>query len=267
MLTVHDESVPLTKQYQDISSLKRKGETIDGILGGCLKVIQKEKGYRFSIDAYLLAHFVRLKKNERVLDMGTGSGIISMIVAHRWSCGKVIGIDIEEEMVDMAQRSVVLNNLCNRVEIRQGNIRAIETLFDPQSLDVVIFNPPYRKLKTGRTNPDYQKSVARHEIKGSLSDFLAASGYVLKMSGRAYIIYPASRMVELMFRMRDSCVEPKRMQMVHSQDRSRGEFVLVEGVKGGKEELEILPPLSIYTGNGVYSEAMTRLFREISECH
>lgn len=265
MFSVHEESALLEKGCQDVPFLKREEETIDEILGGQIKVIQKSSGYRHSVDAYLLAHFVYLKKYDHVLDMGTGSGVISLIVARRFLCKKVVGVEIQEEMVDMAKRSVALNDLGNMVDIRQGDIRAIETLFDPQSFDVVIFNPPYRKLKSGRINPDYQKSVARHEIKSSLNDFLTASKYVLKTSGRVYIIYPASRMVELMHQMRNNSIEPKKLKMVHSYDHSRGEFVLVEGIKMGREELEVLPPFFIYNENGSYTEAMNRLFRELSE--
>ena len=157
-----------------------KGETVDGILGGQLRIIQKEKGYRFSLDALLLAHFVRLKEEEHVLDMGAGNGIISLILARRWECGKIVGVEIQEELVDMAKRSVEMNNLEDKVSIRQGDIRKIESLFDSQSFDAVILNPPYRRRSSGRINPDYQKAVARHEIKGSLNDFLRAVGYVLK---------------------------------------------------------------------------------------
>jgi tRNA1Val (adenine37-N6)-methyltransferase len=267
MSNLHDESMPLKTDHKDVSSLKREGETVDDVFGGQIKIIQKERGYRFSIDAYLLAHFVCLKKNDRVLDMGTGSGVISIIVAHRWPYVKVVGVDVQEDMVDMAQRSVDLNDLCDRIEIRWVNVRETESFFDHQSFDVAIFNPPYRKLKSGRMNRDYQKSVARHEIEGSLRDFLAASAFVLKPSGRVYIIYPASRTVELICQMRHASIEPKRMKIVHSHERFRGEFVLVEGIKAGREELEILPPLFIYMGNGAYSEAMTRLFRELSECN
>lgn len=264
MLAIQGESATIVREGREDSSLIREGETIDTLPGGRFKVIQKAKGYRFSIDAYLLAHFVNLRQHECALDMGTGSGVISIIVATSRPCAKLVALDVQDEMVEMARRSVALNGLENKVDVRHGDIRTIETLFDRQSFDVAIVNPPYRKLKTGRMNPDYQKSVARHEIKGSLNDFLKASVYVLKNSGRVYIIYPASRMVELIFRMRAASVEPKRLQPVYSHDRSRGEFILVEGIKGGKEEMEVLPPLFIYTEEGVYSETMNRLFREIS---
>ncbi|MEN6321469.1 MAG: methyltransferase domain-containing protein [Syntrophaceae bacterium] len=240
-------------------------ETIDEILGGRLRIVQKKKGYRFSLDAFLLAHFIRLKKDDHIIDLGTGSGVIAIIMGTRKECGRVVGIDVQEEMVDMAKRSVAVNTLSGKVEIRQGDVKQIEQLFPSLSFDVAIFNPPYRKLKSGRINPDNQKSIARHEIKGTLNDFLHASVYVLKKNGRVYIIYPATRMVELLSSMKATGIEPKRMQIVHSYTVSRGEFVLVEGIKGGREELEVVPPMFVYTDGGNYTDAMSSVFRELSD--
>jgi tRNA1Val (adenine37-N6)-methyltransferase len=259
-----DKGNPPEKRHENIFSLKQGDESIDTVLKGHLKVIQKVKGYRFSIDAYLLSRLVHLNQNDHVLDMGTGSAVIAMILASRWARVKIIGLDVQEELVDMARRSVAMNNLENKIDIRQGDIRTIETLFDRGSFDAVVINPPYRKLKSGRVNPAYQKSVARHEIKGSLGDFLKAARYVLKASGRVFIIYPATRVVELICQMRNMSIEPKRLQVVYSHDRSHGEFVLLEGIKGGKEEIQISPPLFIYAGNGSYTEEMACLFRELS---
>lgn len=255
----------MKKTGVEVSSLRRKGETVDELLGGRIKIFQKEKGYRFSLDVLLIAHFVHLKRGDHIVDLGTGSGVIAMIMAGRRECSKVIGVDIQEEFVDMAKRSVECNNLQEKVDIRMGDIRTIETLFDGNSFDVSIFNPPYRKLKSGRINPSNQKSIARHEIKGTLHDFLRAAAYVLKKSGRAYIIYPATRMVELLSSMRTAGIEPKRMRLVHSHSDSRGEFVLVEGKKGGREELEVLPPLVVYDIASEYTEAMNGIFRELSD--
>lgn len=256
----------MKKRSAEVSSLQREGETVDELLGGRIKIFQKEKGYRFSLDALLISHFARLKKDDCVIDLGTGSGVIAMIMAMRKGSGKVIGVDIQEEFVDMAKRSVRLNNLQEKVDIRLGDIRKIGTLFNENSCDVSICNPPYRKLKSGRINPDNQKSFARHEIKGSLYDFLRAAAYVLKKTGRAYIIYPATRMVELISSMRTVGIEPKRMRVVHSHGESRGEFILVEGKKGGREELEILPPLIVYAHANEYTDAMKSIFRELSDC-
>jgi len=255
----------MKKNGPRVSMLRREGETVDELLGRRVKILQKEKGYRFSVDALLLAHFVRVKKGDLIVDLGTGSGVIAITVAQRKECGHVIAVDIQQELVDMARRSVILNNLEEKVDIRHGDIREIETLFRPRSFDVSIFNPPYRKASSGKLNPDAEKSVARHEIKGTMHDFLKASVYLLRKSGRAYIIYPATRMVELLSSMRTAGVEPKRMRIVHSLNVSRGEFVLVEGIKNGREELEVLPPLIIYSEDGRYTEEMNSVFREISD--
>lgn len=254
----------MKKTGPDLSALRKNGETIDEISGSRLRIFQKEKGYRFSIDALLLAQFVHLKKGDHIIDLGTGSGVIAVIMAQRKECGRVVGVDIQEELIDMAKRSVLLNNLEEKLVICRGDIRNIEALFDSKSFNVAVFNPPYRKLKSGRINPDDQKSIARHEIKATLQDFLNAAGYVLKRSGRAYIIYPATRMVDLLSSMRISGIEPKRMRIVHSHDDSSAEFVLVEGIKSGREELEVMPPLFIYSEGGEYTEEMTCIFRELS---
>ncbi|MGZ6292926.1 MAG: tRNA1(Val) (adenine(37)-N6)-methyltransferase [Syntrophales bacterium] len=254
----------MKKNDQRLSMLRRDGESVDELLGRRVKIFQKEKGYRFSVDALLLAHFVRVKKGDLIADLGTGSGVIAIIVAQRKECGSVVAVDIQEELVDMARRSVMLNDLQEKVNICHGDVRRIETLFKPGSFDVSIFNPPYRELSSGKLNLNAERSVARHEIKGTLHDFLKASTYLLKKSGRVYIIYPATRMVGLLSSMRTAGMEPKRLRIVHSHASSRGEFVLAEGVKNGREQLAVLPPLIVYSEAGQYTGAMKAVFRELS---
>ncbi len=241
-----------------------EGETVDEILGGRLRIIQKKNAYRFSLDALLLAHFVLLKEGDDLIDLGTGSGVIALILAGRYRCGRVLGIDIQEECVAMARRSVALNGLDGRVEILRGDVRHPECFCEPLSFDVAAFNPPYRRLRSGRMNPDPGKAVARHEIAGAAGDFLAASGYLLREKGRVHVIYPATRMAELIFRMRASGIEPKRLMMVHSHSGGKAAFVLVEGVKGGGEGLAVLPPLFIHETTGGYTGAMAAVFRDLS---
>ena len=227
-------------------SRRRTEETVDEILGGRLRIIQKKTGYRFSLDALLLAHFAGLREGDDLIDLGTGSGIVALILAGRYRCGRVLGIEIQEELVTMAKRSVVMNGLDRRVEIRQGDVRRPESLCEPQSFDAAVFNPPYRRLRSGRMNLDPEKTVARHEIVGTAADFLAAAGHALREGGRVYTIYPATRMVELLFRMRVCRIEPKRLRIVHSRPDGVGKFALVEGVKGAGEELVVLSPLFVY---------------------
>ena len=240
------------------------GETVDAILDGRLRIIQKKKGYRFSLDALLLAHFAALREGDDLIDLGTGGGIIALILAQRFCCGRVLGIDIQEELAAMAKRSVILNNLEGYVEIRRGDVRCPETFCGPQSFSAAVFNPPYRRLRSGRMNPDSEKAVARHEIAGTAADFLAAAVYALRPGGRVYVIYPAARMVELLARMRERRVEPKRLRLVHSRHGGSGAFVLLEGVKGGREELKVLPPLFIHEDAGGYTPEMTEIFRDLS---
>jgi tRNA1Val (adenine37-N6)-methyltransferase len=245
----------------------RDGETVDAILDGRLRIIQKKKGYRFSLDALLLAHFAALREGDDLIDLGTGSGIIALILAQRFLCGRVLGIDIQEELAAMAKRSVVLNGLEGCVEIRIGDVRRPETLCGPQSFSVAVFNPPYRRLRSGRMNPDPGKALARHEISGTAADFLAAAVHALRPEGRVFAIYPATRMVELLMRMRERRIEPKRLRLVHSSHDSSAAFVLLEGVKGGREGLKVLPPLFIHEEAGGYTPEMMQIFSDLSAFH
>jgi len=247
----------------DREPLLRDDETLDEILGGRLRVLQKKSGYRFSIDAVLLAHFAAAGQGAAWVRSGNGSGVLAMIVAQRDPLARVLGVDIREECVEMADRSVRINGLEGRVEIRLGDTRQPEAIAPPRSFDAALFNPPYRRLRSGRMNPDPARASARHEIAGTVGDFLGAAAHLLREGGRAFAIWPASRAVELLVRMRDGRIEPKRIRMVHSRPGGRGEFLLVEGRKGGGEELAVLPPLFIYGREGGYTSQMSAIFRDL----
>ncbi len=243
----------------------RDDETLDDILGGRRRILQKAKGYRYSLDALLLARFVSLKGREAICDLGTGSGIIPIILADRWPDVRITGVEIQEELAEMASRSVALGGLASRITVMHGDVRRPEALFAPRSYDVVTANPPYRRQGSGRINPLAEKALARHEILGSAASFLAAAAYALKTGGRVFLIYPASRLVELLTRMRRLRLEPKRLQIVYATKTSGGTFVLVEGIKEGGEELAILPPFSVYEeGGGETTAAMRRLMDDLS---
>jgi tRNA1Val (adenine37-N6)-methyltransferase len=178
-------------------------------------------------DALLLAHFAAVGEGEACIELGTGSGVVACILATRYGCKRVLGIDIQEEFVAMAKRSIVMNGLAGCVEARHGDVRRPESLCAAQSFDAVVFNPPYRRLRSGRINPDAGKAMARHEITGSAGDFCAAAAHALRHGGRACAIYPATRAVELISRMRTCRLEPKRMRLVHSSPGGVGQFVLL----------------------------------------
>jgi len=245
--------------------LQREDETLDELFGGRLRILQKKRGYRFSIDAILLADFVRLKRSETVIDLGAGSGVITIVLARRFPrSGRIVGLELQGQLADMARRSVEVNRLEERIDILQGDIRDVRTSLAAESFDVAVFNPPYRKAGSGRINPDEERALARHEIWGGAADFLAASARLLKDGGRVYLIYPAKRMVEVLHRMHALHLEPKKLRIVYSRASSEGDFILVEGLKGGGEELKVLPPLYIYGEKGIYSGEMKDIFNALS---
>ena len=246
-------------------SLIRDDETLESLFGGRLKILQKKKGYRYTIDSVLLAHFVEPKKKDRILELGAGSGVISLLLAFRHPGVHVTGLELQADLADMAGRSVSINGLEERVKMIRGDARKVAEFLETRSHDVAVFNPPYRKMGSGQVNPAMEKALARHEIAGSIADFLKAASHALEPGGRVCMIYPSSRMVEAIHRMRAGKMEPKRLRMVHSRPGSRGDFVLVEGVKGGGEELAVLPPLFIYKKGEGYSEELEALFRNLSD--
>ena len=231
-------------------------ETLDEILDGRLRIFQKKNGYRFSLDAILLADFVSLQKKSRAIDIGTGSGIIPLILALRYPHSHWVGLEIQESPGLLAQKNVTHNNLDERIKIIRGDARLYKKLFNAHDFDAVTFNPPYRKINSGRINPGEEKAISRHEIKGSLKVFLEAAKYLLRPAGKVFTIYPAKRLAELVSLFRENSIEPKRMKLVYSSTETNAEFVLVEGLAGGKEELKIEPPLYIYDKNKDYTPQM-----------
>ncbi len=246
--------------------MKRSGfsrdETLDAFFQGKLKIIQRKRGYRFSIDAVLLAHFVEIGGGEKIADLGTGNGVIPLILACLHPSVRVVGLELQEEMTKRAQRSVDLNRLGEKVKILQGDVRSIKEIFSPRSFAAVVCNPPYRGPASGRINPDPEKRIARHEVQGRLLDFVRAGSYLLQQGGRMALIYPATRMVDLLQTMRGEDIEPKRLRLVHSFEEDMATLVLAEGVKGSGSELKVMPPLVVYTKERKYTAEMKAILGE-----
>ena len=190
--------------------------------------------------------------------------MILLIAAKRFPGAGGVGLEIQEDLAALASKNVQINHLENRVDIIHSSAQNVKNIFVERSFNSVIFNPPYRKLNSGRTNPLEEKAIARHEIKGSLKDFLQAAKYLLKPAGTVFTIYPAKRLVELMCLFRENGIEPKRMKLIFSDTSSDAEFALVEGKKGSREELKLEPSLIIYDRNRKYSTAMNDIFNELS---
>jgi tRNA1Val (adenine37-N6)-methyltransferase len=239
-------------------------ETLDNILNGSFRLYQNKKGYRFSLDSLLLAHFVSLKNIKNVIELGCGNGVVTLILARVFSNVNFTCVEIQEDLADLAKKNVHINSLENNVTILKADASKIKNYFPPQSNDAIYFNPPYRKLNSGRINPDSERAIARHEIKGSLTTFLKAAQYLLKPSGKLFAIYPAKRMVELISRLRENNIEPKRMKLVFSDYSSSAEFVLMEARKESREELRIEQSLYIYQDENIYTPEMKAIYRELS---
>jgi len=251
-------------RYDDAAAtvLPTGDRTLDALFNGQLRILQSRKGYRFSLDAVLLATFASPRGAEKVVDLGAGSGVISLILAKLHPSLAVTGLEIQEAMVTCAQKSACLNQLESRVTILQCDVRKIAKVLPPGGADLVVCNPPYRKPTSGRISPNTEKQIARHEIKASLGDFLRAGAYLLGVNGRMAVIYPAVRTVDLLGTMREANIEPKRLRMVHSYPGAEASLVLVEGAKGGRSGMKILAPLIIYEKGKQYSAEVASILAE-----
>ena len=242
-------------RYDDAAAtvLPTADRTLDALFNGQLRILQSRKGYRFSLDAVLLATFAAPRGAEKVVDLGAGSGVVSLILAKLHPNLAVTALEIQETMVTCAQKSARLNRLASRVTILQCDVRRIARVLPPGGADLVVCNPPYRKPASGRVSPDAEKRIARHEIAGGLDDFTRAGAYLLRVNGRMAVVYPAVRTVDLLATMRAAGLEPKRLRMVHSFAGAEASLVLVEGAKGGRSGMKILAPLVIYDKGKQYS--------------
>lgn len=226
------------------------GESVDQFLDGRLQIIQSRDGYRFSIDAILLSEFVSIRTGDVVIDLGTGCGIVPLILLLTRPVSHAVGLEIQEELAFQAVRNVLLNRMGQKIDIVRGDIR-----YPPMagaSADVVVCNPPYRKNKSGRINPNPQRAIARHELLASIDDILRTAGYLLKKKGRFTLIYPAVRLADILIRLRQFNLEPKRIQLNYPNIDSDAKLVLIEATQGGRPGLEVLPPL---LGQGNFSIA------------
>jgi tRNA1Val (adenine37-N6)-methyltransferase len=236
--------------------------TTDSLFRGRLKVIQKKNGYRFSIDSAILAKHASLKATDVAVDLGTGCGIIPLILSLRTPLAHVYGIEIQEDLADLACKNVQMNGMEATISIIHGDMKDVGTFLTPGSADVVFSNPPYRRLHSGRVNPEAERAVARHEIKASLTDVLSAAECLLKTSGRFVVIFPAERTVDLISQMRAFKLEAKRLRWIHSRQDSEAKLIIAEGMKHGNPGLKVGSPLFIYEPTGEYTEEVKEMLGE-----
>ncbi len=230
------------------------GERLDDLRFAGLRLIQPTRGYRFSLDPVLLCAFAELKPGDRVADLGTGGGIIPLLLARRTAAAMIVGLERQAELADRARRSVRLNGLDDRVRIVTGDLREPQAALPVQGFDAVLANPPYRQGGSGRIAPLSERAAARHELAGGIEDFLGAASRLLGDGGRCCVIFLAERLAELLALMRERQLEPKRLRMVHGRLGDPARMVLVEGRKRGRPGLWVGPPLLVYEGQGYSSE-------------
>lgn len=229
-------------------------------LGG-LQILQPQQGYRFSVDALLLADFLNVKPTERLLDLGTGSGIIPLLVSALTPACAIVGLEIQPQLAELARQNVMLNHLDDRIQICQGDLRHIHQHVQAGTFDVVCSNPPYRKVGAGRLNPHTEAAAARHELLCQLPDVVAACKYAVKPGGKVFLIYLPERLGELMSHLRQHGLEPKRVRCVHSVQTAPASLILVEAQRDAAVGLKLLPPLFLYQHEREYTDEAKRILR------
>lgn len=243
-----------------MTDLLKANERIDELHRNGYRIIQNPQKFCFGMDAVLLSGFVKVKEQETVLDLGTGTGIIPILLEAKTDGAHFTGIEIQPESADMALRSVMLNHLEEKVTIVTGDIKDASNLFGASSFDVVTTNPPYMIGSHGLSSQSQAKAIARHEIKCTLDDVLEQAYRILKPQGRFYMVHRPFRLAEIMSKMVAVGLEPKRMQLVYPYVDKEPNMVLIEGLKQGKSRLTVEKPLIVYQAPGVYTEEIYTIY-------
>jgi tRNA1Val (adenine37-N6)-methyltransferase len=242
------------------SDFLKPGERLDDLNRNNYRIIQNTDKFCFGMDGVLLSGFARVLPGENVLDMGTGTGIIPILLEAKTEGRHFTGLEIQAESADMAERSVALNNQKDKIDIVVGDIKEASHIFGLASFDVVTSNPPYMNNNHGIKNPDEAKAIARHEILCSLEDVIREASKVLKPGGRLYLVHKPHRLAEIINTMSAYKLEPKRMKFVHPFVRKEPNMVLIEGIKGGRSGLKVEAPLVVYKEPGVYTDEIYDIY-------
>lgn len=240
------------KSYERVDDLHRNGYML----------IQNPKNFCFGVDAVLLTGFVNVKKDETVLDLGTGTGVIPILLEAKTEGKHFTGIEIQADSVDMAKRSVCMNELENKISIDLGDIKQLDSLYKLSSFDVITSNPPYMNKGGGIINDYSPKAIARHEILCNLEDIVYGTSKLLKPSGRFYMIHRPHRLTDIFVTLRKYKLEPKRLRLICSHIDKEPSMILIEAVRGGKPMLKIEPNLIIYKDDGTYTDEIIKIYYE-----
>ncbi|MGI5982653.1 MAG: tRNA1(Val) (adenine(37)-N6)-methyltransferase [Sakamotonia sp.] len=237
-----------------------ENERLDDLQRNGLKIIQRTDGFCFGMDAVLLSGFAAVKPGERALDLGTGTGIIPLLLSAKTKGEHFTGLEIQTEIMKMAQRSVALNGLEKKIEIIQGDIKEASRILGAASFDVVTSNPPYMNDAHGLKNPGDVKAISRHEVLCTLEDVIREGTRALKPGGRFYMVHRPHRLAEIITVMKQYKLEPKRMKFVHPFVDKDANMVLIEAVRGGGAWLKLEPPVIVYKEPGVYTDEIYEIY-------
>lgn len=238
-----------------------ENERIDDLGCKSLKIIQNKKWFCFGIDSVLLVNFAKnIKSNSNVLDLGTGTGIIPILLSGKTNFKKAIGVEVQEKVAEMAKRSIKLNNLENKIEIVCDNITNLNDKYKNKKFDVIITNPPYKKMGDGVINDIEEKLISRHEVKANLEDFIRIASSLLKDKGEFYIVHRPERLVDILNLMRKYKIEPKLMQMVYSYHNKPPKLVLIKGIRNANPFLKLEKNIYIYDKDRNYSKDIEEMY-------
>jgi len=241
----------------------KENERIDDLEFKGLKIIQNEKGFCFGMDSVLLSDFAKnMKNNSTVLDLGTGTGIIPILLCGKTNLKKVVGIEIQQDVANMAKRSSQLNNLQDRFEVVNTNIIDLKNIYEKQSFDVIVTNPPYKKENTGITNENEAKLISRHEITANLEDFISISKDLLKDKGEFYMVHRPERLVDILSLMRKYKIEPKILKFVSPNKNKEPNLILIKGIKNANSFLKIEKNLYVYNEDGKYTNEILKIYNK-----
>lgn len=234
-------------------------ERLDYLMKEHLRIIQNDEVFSFSTDALLLGHFTEVRKNDSIMDLCSGNGVVPLLLSYKTK-RQIDGIEIQHLLIDMANRSIAFNQLTAQIQMYEMDLKAVRTQFKPSQYSLVTCNPPYFKSNQLHQHQKNAHKIARHEIMCSLEDCCIAARHLLKQGGRLVMVHRAERLMDVLSNMRDSGIEPKKLYFVYSKKEKDAQTIVVEGRKGGNQGLTIQPPFYIYNEDGTYTSEMREVY-------